>query len=83
MDTDLLLVAGLVLAWLGVPAFFSAYAHRRSPVMAAALRVLGGAALHGQCSPTPEGIASLRCRMYFSGFWGAFSDQNLLPFITS
>ena len=42
MDTDLLLVAGLVLAWLGVPAFFSAYAHRRSPVMAAALLVLGG-----------------------------------------
>ncbi|ABF65247.1 hypothetical protein TM1040_2515 [Ruegeria sp. TM1040] len=42
MDTDLLLVTGLILAWLGVPAFFAAYAHRRSPITAAAMLILGG-----------------------------------------
>ena len=42
MDTDLLLVLGLVMAWLGVPAFFAAFANRRSPFTAAAMIVLGG-----------------------------------------
>ena len=55
MDTDSVLVVGLVLTWLGVPTFFSAYAHRRSPVTAAAMIVLGGACLAWAVLSHPQG----------------------------
>ncbi len=57
MDTDLLLVLGLVLAWLGVPAFFAAFAHRRSPFTAAAMLVLGGGCIAWAYMQNPGGYS--------------------------
>ncbi|PRZ46913.1 hypothetical protein [Tritonibacter scottomollicae] len=55
MDADAVLVIGLVLAWLGVPAAVSAYAHRRSPVMAVALLLSGGGCVAWAALTHPDG----------------------------
>ena len=57
MDTDVILVVGLALAWLGVPLFFSAYAKRRSPLAAVLMLVLGGGCIAWATMTHPEGYA--------------------------
>ncbi|KUP93318.1 hypothetical protein [Tritonibacter horizontis] len=57
MDTDAVLVIGLVLAWIGIPSFFSAYANRRSPLAAVFMLVGGGACIVWAVMVHPEGYA--------------------------
>ena len=42
IESDYLLGAGFVLAWLGLPALVSAYANRHRPHFALALILIGG-----------------------------------------
>ncbi|OIQ29171.1 MAG: hypothetical protein BM562_11435 [Alphaproteobacteria bacterium MedPE-SWcel] len=56
-DTDAVLVVGLVLIWLGIPSFFSAYASRRSPLAAALMVVLGGGCVAWAVVTHPGGYA--------------------------
>ncbi|NIZ15406.1 hypothetical protein [Phaeobacter sp. HF9A] len=55
MATDEILVIGLVLAWLGVPAFVSAYANRRSPLTAMLMLLLGGGCIAWAALTRPGG----------------------------
>jgi len=57
MHSDAVLVIGLVLAWLGIPAFFAAYAHRRSPLTAMSLLVVGGGCIAWAALTHPGGYA--------------------------
>ncbi|TNJ43368.1 hypothetical protein [Phaeobacter sp. B1627] len=57
MDTDAVLVIGLVLIWLGIPSFFSAYASRRSPLAAALMFALGAGCLVWAVMAHPGGYA--------------------------
>lgn len=55
MDSDLILVIGLVLVALGIPALVSAFSESRSPRAAAAAFVLGGGLIAYAVMTNPGG----------------------------
>jgi len=55
MDSDTVLVIGLALAWLGVPAFVAAYAHRRNPYRAMTMLVMAGGCIAWATLSQPGG----------------------------
>lgn len=72
MDSDALLVLGLVLAWLGIPAMFSAYADRRSPITAVAMLLFGGALVAWAALSNPGGYQLAQLPEVFFGVIGRF-----------